>query len=204
VITAYALGWGVADYRGHRALSHGGGVAGQITRTALFPDQSVALAIYSNSQEEEAISALRYVLADRLLGAPPFDWLAFAHRAVTDGQAEAVKASAGGFAAPPGGPTLPLDRYAGRYRDPWYGDMLVTLGGGALAIDFTHTPALKSALTPFGPDAFRTHFQPGVEDAVVSFAIKDAAVAGVSLKALSPLADFSFDFQDLAFTPVSH
>ena len=204
VITAYALGWGVADYRGHRALSHGGGVAGQITRTALFPDQGIGLAIYSNSQEEEAISALRYALADRLLGVPTFDWLAFAHKARTEAQADAVKAAAGGFTAPPGGPSLPLDRYAGRYRDPWYGDMLVTLSAAGLAIDFTHTPALNSALTPFGPDAFRTHFQPGVEDAVVSFAIKDGAVAGVTLKALSPLADFSFDFQDLAFTPVSH
>ena len=109
----------------------------------------------------------------------------------------------GDFAPPPGGPSLPLERYAGRYRDPWYGDIVVTRGGDGLAIDFTHTPAFKSLLEPFGPDAFRTHFSPVAgEDAVVTFAVHDGAVSGVAMRALSPLADFSFDFQDLAFAPV--
>jgi hypothetical protein len=35
----------------------------------------------------------------------------------------------------------------------------------------------------------------------VSFEIKDGAVARVTMKALSPLADFSFDFHDLDFAP---
>jgi len=99
---------------------------------------------------------------------------------------------------------LALDRYVGRYRDPWYGDIVVAQRDGRLTIDFTHTPVFKSALEPFGPDAFRTRFARGAgEDAVVSFAVKDGAVTGVTMKALSPLADFSFDFQDLAFTPVA-
>jgi hypothetical protein len=58
-------------------------------------------------------------------------------------------------------------------------------------------------MEPFGPDSFRTRFPRGTgEDAVVHFAIKDGRVTGITLKALSPLADFSFDFQDLAFAPV--
>jgi hypothetical protein len=40
------------------------------------------------------------------------------------------------------------------------------------------------------------------EDAVVSCAVKDGAVTGVTMKALSPLADFSYDFHHLDFAPV--
>ena len=205
VIAAYALGWGVTDYRGRRMLSHGGGLAGQITRVCLLPDQNIGLAVFTNSQEEDAVSALRYALADHLLGAPAFDWVGFALKARDTSEADVRKAVAanGAFVAPAGGPTLPLDAYVGRYRDPWYGDILVTRSGGGLAIDFTHTPAFKSVLEPFGADAFRTHFSPiAGEDAVVTFALHDGAVSGVTMRPLSPLADFSFDYQDLAFTPV--
>ncbi|MGA0602631.1 serine hydrolase [Caulobacter sp. KR2-114] len=205
VIAAYALGWGVADYRGRRMLSHGGGLAGQITRTALLPEQGVGLAVFSNSQEEDAVSALRYALADRLLGAPAFDWVGFALNARDKAEAEVRKvlAADGAFAPPPGGPSLALERYAGRYRDPWYGDIVVSRRGAGLAIAFTHTPVFTSVLEPFGPDAFRTRFPATAgEDAVVTFAVHDGAVTGVTMRPLSPLADFSFDFQDLAFAPV--
>jgi hypothetical protein len=50
---------------------------------------------------------------------------------------------------------------------------------------------------------FRTHFPVGAgEDAVIAFAVKNGAVTGVTMKPLSPLADFSFDFQHLDFVPV--
>jgi CubicO group peptidase (beta-lactamase class C family) len=204
VMQGYALGWGVADYRGRRVLSHGGGLIGQVTRTVLLPDQGLAFVVFTNSQEDDALSGMRYAILDHLLRAPAFDWLATAIKARDTAQAELIKvAGSGDFTRPPGGPSLPLDRYVGRYRDPWYGDIVVARRGGHLTIDFTHTPVFKSALEPFGPDAFRTRFPRGAgEDALVSFAVKDGVVAGVKMKALSPLADFSFDFQDLAFAPV--
>ncbi|MEI9850386.1 MAG: DUF3471 domain-containing protein [Sphingomonas sp.] len=104
---------------------------------------------------------------------------------------------------PAGGPSLALAAYAGRYRDPWYGDVVVAVRGGGLWIDFTPTPVFKSALEPWGPDAFRTRFpKEAGEDAVVTFAVKDGKVTGVTMKPLSPLADFSYDYEHLAFTPV--
>ena len=40
------------------------------------------------------------------------------------------------------------------------------------------------------------------EDATVTFVIANGKVTGVTMKPLSPLADFSYDFQHLAFVPV--
>jgi CubicO group peptidase (beta-lactamase class C family) len=204
VIQAYALGWGVSDYRGQRMLSHGGGLAGQVTRTALLPDLGVGLIVYSNSEEEHAVSALRYALIDHLLGTPEFDWIAAAKEVMAAERSQVLQImGSGDFPVPAGAPSLPLDRYVGRYRDPWYGDVVLALKGGKLAIDFTRTPAFKSLLEPFGVDAFRTRFPRGAgEDAVITFAVKEGVVTGITMKALSPLADFSFDFHDLAFVPV--
>jgi hypothetical protein len=204
VLSAYALGWNVQDYRGHRLLSHSGGLTGQVTQQALLPEQGCAVAVYTNTEEGAASVGLRNALLDRLLGAPAFDWMGWTRARVAASEKEAMEATGGGEPKPaPGVPSLPLAAYAGRYRDPWYGDIVVAQAGKGLTIDFTRTPAFRSGLEPWGKDMFRTHFPVGVgEDAVVTFAVKDGAVTGVTMKALSPLADFSFDFQHLEFVPV--
>ena len=185
-------------------LSHAGGLAGQVTRTTLLPEQGIGLVVYTNSEENDAVSALRYALIDHLLAAPAFDWLRVSKQAKLHAESQVREVMGGGdFKAPPGTASLPLPSYAGRYRDPWYGDVVVTHEAGALRIDFTRTPAFKSRLDAFGPDAFRTRFERGVgEDAVVTFRVEGGQVLGMAMKALSPLADFSFDFHDLRLSRI--
>lgn len=198
VLIGYALGWFVEDYRGHRLIHHSGGLSGQVTFTGFFPESGHAFAVFTNT-EDGAVSGLRAAVIDHLIGAPPFDWIGFTRSRIERQNAEALREAGGDFNRPPaGGPSLPLAAYAGRYRDPWYGDLVVAVRGGRLHIDFTRTPVFKSALEPFGPDAFRTRFPRGAgEDAVVTFVIESGRVARLRLRALSPLADFSYDFHDL-------
>jgi CubicO group peptidase (beta-lactamase class C family) len=199
VLAGYALGWFVSDYRGHRLLAHSGGLSGQITQTALLPEQGIGVAVFTNV-EDRLSRGLRNAVLDIALSAPPFDWLSATRRGQDAQEAEVRRvAGAGDFAVPPGGPSLPLPAYSGRYRDPWYGDIVVAAGATGLTIDFTRTPVFKSALEPFGPDTFRTRFPAGAgEDAVVTFVADGGRAARLKLRALSPAADFSFDFQHLA------
>jgi hypothetical protein len=201
---SYGLGWFIQDYRGQRLVAHDGGLTGQVTRQALLPELGCAVAVYTNVEDGPPSVGIRNAILDRLVGAPPFDWLAAMQRRRDEQQAEALKETGGGAPAKPaGGPSLPLRAYAGRYRDPWYGDVVVGLKDGGLTIDFTHTAVFKSKLEPWGPDTFRTHFAPDAgEDAVVMFKVAGGKIAGVTMKPLSPLADFSFDFQHLNFVPV--
>lgn len=204
VMAAYALGWNVQDYRGHRLISHTGLLSGQSTAQAMLPEQGVAIAIYTNQEERLVTLGLRNALLDRLLGVSGSDWIALTQSRLDKQEREALAAIGGGrFEAPPGRLSLPLAAYVGRYRDPWYGDIIVTQTGQTLSLDMTRTLTGESLLERWGTDAFRTHFEGDSEDAVVSFAVKDGRVAGVTMKALSPLADFSFDYQDLAFVPVA-
>lgn len=197
VLQTYALGWFVRDYYGRRLVAHSGGLTGQVTQTALLPDQGIGVAVFTNVEDRWS-AQLRSALLDLALGEPARDWVAVARRMQAENETKLrAQAGTGDFAPPPGGPSLPLASYAGRYRDPWYGDIVVSVAGGQLRIDFTRTPVFKSALERFGPDTFRTRFAPGNEDAVVAFVIESGRPARLKLRALSPLADFSYDFQHL-------
>lgn len=203
VQSTYALGWGISDYRGLRMIGHAGALSGQITRTAMIPSRGIGVAVFTNVEDGTA-TAMRNAILDRLIDAPAFGWVGAYAMQTAKAQAEALASVSGGVdTAPPGAPTLPIAAYAGRYRDPWYGDIIVAETAGKLTIDFVPTAVFKSGLEPWGKDAFRTRFAQGTgEDAIVTFAIKDGGVTGVTMKALSPLADFSYDFHDLAFVPV--
>jgi len=101
------------------------------------------------------------------------------------------------------GPSLPMGQYAGVYRDPWYGEVVISAATDGLRIAFAHTPALRGALEHVRYDTFRTRFDDrNIEDAYVSFALKpDGTIEQMKMQVISPLADFSFDYGDLLFTP---
>jgi CubicO group peptidase (beta-lactamase class C family) len=204
VLEAYALGWGVTDYRGRRLITHGGLVAGQATRTALLPEEGIAVAIYTNSSEADAVSAMRYAVLDFLIDAPQFNWLGAAIEQQSKNRREVEMALADqDLRKPDDQLSLPLEHYAGRYRDAWYGDVIIQHKEGRLDIVFVPTPAFTGGLEPIGNDRFRTRFASELsEDAVLQFAVRDGQVERLTMQALSPIADFSFDFHHLDLFPV--
>jgi len=103
-------------------------------------------------------------------------------------------------------PSLPLEQYAGRYRDPWYGDILITHQGGKLALSFTKTPALVGDLEHWQYDTFVTRWRDRElrADAYITFDLTpEGTIEQAKMKPASPSVDFSFDFQDLVLKPVS-
>ena len=206
---AYALGLEVQDYRGHKIITHLGGVLGGISAVVIIPEKHAAFAIMLNCEDIGALFAMREHLLDTLLGLSSPDWIAN-YKQVFDGvNARAVSALQAHSAAahPERGPSLPLSGYAGVYRDPWYGTATISEGKNgeaALSISLDRSPGLHGTLEHVQYDTFRTHWaMPDVEDAYVSFALKpDGSIDQVTMKAVSPNADFSWDYQDLRFTPV--
>jgi hypothetical protein len=71
---------------------------------------------------------------------------------------------------------------------------------------FTHSPALTGTLEHWRHDTFVAHWKDRslLADAYVTFALNpDGTVESVRMKPVSPLTDFSFDFQDLVLKPVA-
>jgi len=203
---SYALGWSVRDYRGLKIVTHSGGLIGMTSRVLLVPEARLGITALSNSGTA-ATTALAWSLVDLYLEKPPTDWVAAFKEQVVKNEAEAREAVAKATAARPAAstPSLPLASYAGRYTDPWYGESAIALEGDHLVLRFGRTPGLVGELEHFQHDAFVARWRDRSlnADAYVTFALKpDGSVERFTMAPVSPATDFSFDFQDLLFTPV--
>lgn len=203
IASTYAMGFQVQDYRGERMITHGGGSPGGISATVLIPGRAAGFSIFSNAEESFLLRALRSGIADIVMGKTGFDWIADSVRLRDEGDAKSIAAAAEIDAKQAAGapPSLPLDAYAGTWRDPWYGDIVVSRRGDGLWLDFTHTPALKGPLEPYDGETMRTRFpDKREEDVFITFALENGRPATATMKAVSPDADFSYDFHDLRLT----
>ncbi len=202
----YALGWDVSDYRGAKVVGHDGAVLGSQATIALLPDKNIGIFIAANSEDGEIILGLRDELLDYYLGHSKDSWPEKFHDFKMKALANAAKqVDTKANAAAKVGPSLPLDRYVGDYTDPWYGTISVRRSGTGLSIAFPHSSGMEGPLTHFQYDTFKTKPTLGwVEPAYVSFAVDaDGKVDQVTMKPVSPRADFSWDYQDLLFRPAA-
>jgi CubicO group peptidase (beta-lactamase class C family) len=209
VTATYATGWQVMDYRGERLITHGGGSPGGISGTVLLPGRKVGFSYFTNAEESFLLRALRSGIADVIMGesrmGPAFDWIADSKRLESEGNEKSIAAAAGIDAKQAAGakPSLPLSAYAGTWRDPWYGDIVISERDGGLWLAFSRTPALKGPLEPYDGETLRTRFpDKREEDAFVTFTLENGRPVKATVKAVSPDADFSYDYQDLRLSRV--
>ena len=202
---AYALGLFVSDYRGHPLIMHTGGVLGAYSVVALLPEKHVAFAIMLNAEDAGTLMATFYHLLDHYLDLPPTDWVARYRQTDELGLAAALKAMQARQQKthPERGPSLSPAGYVGVFRDPWYGTATISREANGLHISMDRTPGLQGSLEHVQYDTFRTHWtKPGLEDAYVTFALHpDGSIDQMTMQAISPVADFSWDYQDLHFSP---
>jgi hypothetical protein len=204
----YGESWFLSDYRGRKLVWHTGGWPGMVSRVTLVPELKLGVVVLTNAESGAAFNAITYRALDAWLNpGKKTDWVAAYDKAVKKAQAKADDSMAKHEAARDkhSKPSLPLQGYAGTYRDPWYGDVVVSREGGKLRMRFSHTPQLVGTMTPWQHDTFTVRWDDRTlnADAFVTFALdEDGHVREARMEPISPLTDFSFDFQDLRLAPV--
>ena len=203
----YALGWDVQDYRGARLIWHGGAVFGSLAAVAMLPDRNVGIYIAVNSEEGEVVRGLMYELLDHYLGLPRDTWPEKLHafREQQDRGGDRGPARAGGRSRRRSAPRCRWRAMPAIISDPWYGTINVREENGHLNVAFPHTPGLRATLEHWQYDTFVTRFNdPVMEPAYMTFQLDaQGHVDRITMRVVSPIADFSFDYQDLLFTPVA-
>ena len=203
----YALGWFVEDDDGHTVVEHTGAVFGALAALYFIPEKHVAFSVVIDSEDGGTRRAVVNYLLAHYLGQPQQDWVGNYLRIRKEliGQTLAQLKNLPQQYKPNDRSSLAMARYAGTYSDPWYGTMTVTAHpGGMLWINFDSTPNMDGPLEHVADDTFRAHWTDrGIEDAYVTFKVDGGRIASIAMKPVSPLADFSFDYQDLHFRPVS-
>jgi CubicO group peptidase (beta-lactamase class C family) len=205
--SGYGEGWQLSDYRGNKLVWHTGGWPGMVSRVTLVPDKKIGIIVLTSQEVGAAFNAVTLQALDAMLGAPKTDWVDAYAKAVAKSQGNAdedwqkhLRSRVANAA-----PSLPLARYAGTYRDPWYGDVAIAEEGGKLVVRFTKTPDLVGDIEPWQHDTFVIRWRQRWlnADAFLSFALDaDGEIREARMAPISPLTDFSFDFQDLRLAPV--
>jgi CubicO group peptidase (beta-lactamase class C family) len=201
----YGLGWDLRDYRGHKVVSHGGALTGMVSSVTMIPDLKLGIVILTNQEETGAYSAILYHILDHYLGAPAADWIEAYHSSAMEqrARANAAEKKFEQSRAADSKPALALEKYAGEYTDAWYGKATLRLENGKLTMAMSRTPAMVGDLEHFQYDTFKVIWRDNtIPDAFVTFNIDYRGnISEMTMRPVSSLADFSFDYQDLLFRP---
>ena len=206
---AYGLGFFMEDLNGYKEISHTGGLEGMVTQIVLFPELSLGIIVLTNQQEPAAFLAISNQIRDGYLGLPRKDWVREMNEENDHYKAEGKKITdsiwneikkAQNHLAP-----INFGIYAGHYRDPWLGEINIGVKNGKYWFASKRSPKLTGELLPYKENSFVVKWidRSMDADAFVIFQLNENGFAeGMKMKAVSPLTDFSYDFQDLEFRKI--
>jgi hypothetical protein len=204
--SAYGLGWFLKDYHGVKLIHHSGGILGMVSKVALVPEADLGMVILTNQQSGYAFNAIYHQILNEYLDLPEKDWVAHyddkKQKRLAKEKTRIAKAA--DSVAKDSRPSLALKEYAQTYQDNWYGDIHISLDENKLQMQFGNTPELKGTLAHYQHNTFivRWHDRTLEADAFVNFNLNESgAINYATMKAVSELTDFSFDFHDLKLRP---
>ncbi|MEK7266729.1 MAG: serine hydrolase [Pseudomonadota bacterium] len=198
----YGLGWDLSDFYGELLVSHGGGLLGAVSFFGMLPEKDIAVFLTTNDFVPYVSGLGVQILADAAAPENDTTWISYAAKNYDNYRTNAGKDSGESAVNDIAvAPLRPLADYAGVYVDPWYGKVTISVSGDRLAIDMSRSEILDAPLTSLGDNKFVARWPDRTinADAYVMFSEENGAISGMTMKAVSKTADFSFDFHDLHF-----
>lgn len=204
---SYGLGWFLSDENGYKVPTHTGGLAGIVTQVTLVPELQLGIIVFTNQQSGAAFTAITNTIKDSYYGIHGKDRIKEYHDRLLQRQADArkitdqvwvdIKAEQAKNKS-----ATNVNMYAGTYTDPWFGDVVISIKNGRPWFDSKNSPRLTGELFPYKGNTFIVKWNDRSmdADAFVMFDLDyEGRPNGIKMKPVSPLTDFSFDFQDLNF-----
>jgi CubicO group peptidase (beta-lactamase class C family) len=208
--SAYGLGWFLSDVKGYLQATHTGGLAGIVTQVTLIPELKLGIIVFTNQQSGAAFTAITNTIKDSYLGVKGNDRIKQQHDRVVKNEAEAAKITGDiwkDIEAQQKSNTVLKDAglFTGTYNDKWFGDIVISQKNGKLWFDSKRSFLLTGDMFTYKGNTFIVKWTDRTldADAFVQFDLDNTGKANhVKMNAISPLTDFSFDFQDLDFRRV--
>jgi CubicO group peptidase (beta-lactamase class C family) len=205
---AYGLGFQLRDWQGRLLAMHSGALQGFYSKVVLVPEAKLGIAILTNAESGGSLNALQYQLLDRMLNpAATTDWIGIVKAVEDENHAKELARvkQANAARAAKSHPSLARTAYDGEYQDPWYGSATIRHEGNRQILTMSRTPDLTGELEHYQYDTFIVRWKERNfnADAYVTFALNpDGSIERMRMQPISTETDFSYDFQDLNFTPV--
>jgi len=209
---SYGLGWRLNDVNGYKQASHTGSLAGIVTQVTMIPELKLGIIVLTNQQADAAFTSISNTIKDSYLGIKGVDRIkqnsenkaasnVKAQKVMNEVERDVETRQKSGFSTPE------METYVGSYTDKWFGNINISIKNGKLWFDSMRSPRLAGRMFPYKGHTFVVKWTDRSlgADAFVIFTLDNTGkTSQIKMKAISPLTDFSFDFQDLDFQRVEN
>lgn len=205
---AYGLGFQLQDMNGKLEVSHTGGLEGIVTQIIMYPQLNLGIIVLTNQQSGAAFMSISNTIKDHYLGLPDKDWVEHYSDLIAkrQGDADQIVSEVWETVEKNKKDRLAyIDSVTGVYKDPWFGEVEISSSKGKLRFVSKRSSQLKGDMYYYKENTFAVQWDnPYLHaDAFAILEIKDGKVVGMKMLPISPLTDFSYDFQDLDFKKIN-
>ena len=170
----YGLGWFLQDYHGRKVVQHGGNIDGMSALVAMMPEEKLGVVVLTNLNGTTLPTVLANTIFDWYTKSPQKDWSTELYKSIKgleDVQKAAEKKKEEARVAGTS-PSLPLEKYAGTYKDEMYGEAKVTVKDGKLVA--TYGAAFAGELEHWHYNTFRVRWRDrSLGKGFINFTLKD-------------------------------
>ena len=203
---SYGLGWQIMDVKGTLQVSHTGGLEGIVTQVTLLPQLNLGIIVFTNQQSGAAFSAITNTIKDSYLGIPYEDYVAKYSSSVKASEENADKITEDVFKTVSENKKLKKDynNILGTYKDAWFGDIDIVKTKEKIIFKSIRSSQLMGEVLFYKENTYVVKWNNRYmhADAFLYFTFDiNGKVENIKMKPISPLTDFSYDFQDLDFFP---
>ena len=197
----YAFGFRVGDVDGEWTVSHTGTLSGMYSMMMLLPDRKSGFVILINGEAGEARTVLGEALVKHFTAPDdPRGVADYAADLAADRSASDKQSAADTRTRKPVAPAQ-LKGLLGVWRDPWFGEVRICAENNRVRFRSAKSPRLLGTLMRVAERTLVDWDADSVDaEAWLDFSAGDAP--GLRMSKVDPEADFSYDYEDLAFTRV--
>ncbi len=203
---SYGLGWQLTEVKGNFQVSHTGGLDGIVTQVTLLPEINLGIIVLTNQQSGAAFNAITNTIKDSYLDITSDDYVTkySVQSQEKEDNADKISEEVWATVAKNTKDNIKTDfkKYVGTFRDNWLGDIVLSEKKGKLYFNSKRSPQLAGEVFFYKDQTFAVKWnnRSFLADAFLTFS---ADYTGIKMKPISPLTDFSYDFQDLDFVKVA-
>ena len=205
----YGLGFNLRDEKGYTVVQHSGGLPGMLSMVTMIPELKAGIIVLTNASPGGlSLVTLTNEIKDEILEAEGINWLEWAESRLNESSthADSVINAVWEQVKKNKGKTPELNFFTGVYEDNWFGEMEVYQQDNQLWIKSKKSPKLRGPMYYYNANTFAVDWEysrdSGVDnyDAFAIFQLDETGKAiSFRMKGISPIIDFSYDFQDLDF-----
>ncbi len=197
----YAFGFRLGDVDGEWTVSHTGTLSGMYSMMMLLPDRKSGFVILINGEASEARTVLAEVLVKQFTAADDTRGVAeYAADLAADRSSKTDPAARDTRARNPTTAKL-LRGWLGVWRDPWFGDVTICAEKEDVRFRSAKSPRLLGTLMRVG-ERDLVDWDADSVDVEAWLDFTPGGTPTLHMSKVDPDADFSFDYEDLAFKRV--